>query len=728
MKSWYVRVIVGAILTLLLQTAALAITVIVNDQPLPPYPPPLQRQGRVMLPMRMVFEALGAEVKWEAVTRTAIGIRGDITVRMSINSNIASINDRPVTLDVPPQLIGGNTYMPVRFPAEAFGADVGWHGPTQTVTIGLPPLAQAQPPMPPEPPPPPPEPPRPPQPLPTQPQPGTVTGVVSAAWGSQLVLLVDEEIQVFNISSATIILRNNQQAPLGDLHSGDQAQVGHDGQGNAVLVRASYEAAEGIVLAKVPNQILLDTRPEPLQVQPQVEVVTSEGQESRYAEITNGDRVVAHITPGTNKVFRIVIQQPAAPPVQPPPPAVAEKPVIVQFYHDVAQPLRSGHVLRVTLEGTPHGTATFDIGDVVRDIPMTESPQRPGRYDASYPIPTQLNVLGVPLVGHLTAAGQPADPAQSAEPVTIDTVPPEVTLFGPEHNERTTNRRPNIAVLISDENGSGVDFDRCTATLRAGAQDHPVQVTHQGQLLTVAVAVPLPRARVTVTIEAYDLAGNLTQLVRSFNVVSPGEAAQEVSASHDAIGVVLMPGSQLTVTANGPADAAAASFDVGQWQQGLALQQLPAEPGTYQGTFIVPELAEDREETLTVRLRTADGEDLVAEAPTTVRFGPYRILKPQLNSPTEGGQVGEEVVIEGTTQPFAEVTCAITWAGELWILPVGGQVAEDRLTADELGHFQSEPISLELDSIAKDIRYTVTCAAKSPQGEESEPTVVEFTQ
>jgi len=147
MKAWHVGIAVGLAAIVLSQTAALAITVVVNGQVLPAYPPAVERSGRVLLPMRMVFEALQAEVRWEAATRTAIGIRGDTTVRMSINSRTAYINERAVTLDVPPQLIGGSTYMPVRFPAEAFGADVGWHGPTQTVSIalaGLPGAAAAQ--------------------------------------------------------------------------------------------------------------------------------------------------------------------------------------------------------------------------------------------------------------------------------------------------------------------------------------------------------------------------------------------------------------------------------------------------------------------------------------------------------------------------------------------------------------------------------------------------------
>ncbi len=719
MKSSRLCILLGVALALLLPTAALAITVIVNDQPLPPYPPPVQRQGRVMLPMRVVFEALGAEVKWEAATRTAIGIRGDVTVRMTINSNIASINDRSVMLDVPPQLLGGSTYMPVRFPAEAFGADVGWHGPTQTVTISLPPLEEAPPPQPPTPP----QPPPPPEP---QPQPGTVTGVVSAVMQNQLAAVVDEQIQIFTVAAGTMVLRNNQQVPLGELHAGDQVQVTHDGRNNAFIVRASYQTIEGNILAKVPNQLLLDSHPaDLLQVQPQVEVVTSEGQAWRYADLSNGDRVVAHITPGTNNVFKIVLRQPEQPPQEPPPPAGPQKPVIDQFYHDADQPLKDGDVLRVTLEGTPGGAARFSIGDVLTDIPMNESRHRPGRYDAAYHIPANINALGVPLVGHLAKGPQAADPAQSAEPITVDTVPPEVQIFGPQQDERTTNQQPSIAVLITDENSSGVDLERSTVSIRAGAQDHPLEITRQGQLLTVAVALPLPRARIVVTVDAYDLAGTHVSPSRAFFVVGAEQAPAAASVSHDAVGVVLTAGDEFTVTATGP-PGGQATFDLGEWQQGITIEELADQPGTYQGTFVAPEMDEDRQETLTLRLQTADGHDLTAEAPSPIRFGPARLLQPQLTSPIAGAHVGEQVVIEGTTQPLAEVTCIVEWEGKVWILPVAGQLAEARVTADEAGHFQTEPISLQLELKAKQVKYTISCTARNPRGEESEPTIVEF--
>lgn len=128
------------------QSPCVAITVVVNGQPLPATPAAVEVNGRVLLPMRMVFEALQATVGWDAQTRTAEAVRGNTTVRMTINRPTAFVNATPVALDVPPQLIKGHTYVPVRFPAEAFGAQVGWDQTTQTVTITLvgPPVPSSQ--------------------------------------------------------------------------------------------------------------------------------------------------------------------------------------------------------------------------------------------------------------------------------------------------------------------------------------------------------------------------------------------------------------------------------------------------------------------------------------------------------------------------------------------------------------------------------------------------------
>lgn len=95
--------------------------------------------SRTLVPLRGIFEEIGATVTWEQETRTATMTRGDSVVTVTIGSKTATVGGASVTLDVPAQLsaASGNarTLVPVRFIAEALGADVGWLNSPQTVVI-----------------------------------------------------------------------------------------------------------------------------------------------------------------------------------------------------------------------------------------------------------------------------------------------------------------------------------------------------------------------------------------------------------------------------------------------------------------------------------------------------------------------------------------------------------------------------------------------------------------
>ncbi|MCX7569503.1 stalk domain-containing protein [Tumebacillus sp. DT12] len=85
-------------------------------------------QDRTLAPVRMILEGLGAEVTWEAATRTAVAKKDGVTLRMPIGERRVTKNGQPVMLDVPAKLIENRTMVPVRFIAEAFGDRVTWGG------------------------------------------------------------------------------------------------------------------------------------------------------------------------------------------------------------------------------------------------------------------------------------------------------------------------------------------------------------------------------------------------------------------------------------------------------------------------------------------------------------------------------------------------------------------------------------------------------------------------
>lgn len=118
------------------------INVIINNKPLVAADAPVIVEGRTLVPLRAIGEAMGCEVTWVAGTQTA-NLKNETTiVSMQINNSWISkkkrIGDGAVTnkqIDVPPMLINDRTYIPARAFAEALDAVVAWDGTSQTVII-----------------------------------------------------------------------------------------------------------------------------------------------------------------------------------------------------------------------------------------------------------------------------------------------------------------------------------------------------------------------------------------------------------------------------------------------------------------------------------------------------------------------------------------------------------------------------------------------------------------
>ena len=96
---------------------------------------PVIVDGRTLVPMRAIFESLGAKVGWIEHSKTVTGTRNGKTVKLRIGDNLAYISGDETILDVPATIIGGRTMVPVRFVSEMLGESVGWDTETKTVII-----------------------------------------------------------------------------------------------------------------------------------------------------------------------------------------------------------------------------------------------------------------------------------------------------------------------------------------------------------------------------------------------------------------------------------------------------------------------------------------------------------------------------------------------------------------------------------------------------------------
>lgn len=90
--------------------------------------PPVNENGRVLVPLRAIFEKLDTEVTWAGDTQTiyALNEKTDTLIVLQINNGTAMVGGREYVLDVPPAIINGRTMVPVRFISENLGADVSW--------------------------------------------------------------------------------------------------------------------------------------------------------------------------------------------------------------------------------------------------------------------------------------------------------------------------------------------------------------------------------------------------------------------------------------------------------------------------------------------------------------------------------------------------------------------------------------------------------------------------
>jgi hypothetical protein len=109
------------------------VSVTVNGQYVSIAPPPLERAGRVFVPLRGIFERLGASVVYSGGIINATGSGRVISLR--IGSTQAQVNGQAQNLDVAPFIVGASTYVPLRFVSEALGAGVNYDGTNRVVAL-----------------------------------------------------------------------------------------------------------------------------------------------------------------------------------------------------------------------------------------------------------------------------------------------------------------------------------------------------------------------------------------------------------------------------------------------------------------------------------------------------------------------------------------------------------------------------------------------------------------
>lgn len=115
------------------------VTVLHNGAPIEFDVAPFISEDRTLVPMRAIFESVGATVEWIADTKTVLAVYNvggeEKFLVLQIDNKNAFVNEEQVILDVPAKIISDRTFVPLRFVMESLGYEVTWDQNTYTANI-----------------------------------------------------------------------------------------------------------------------------------------------------------------------------------------------------------------------------------------------------------------------------------------------------------------------------------------------------------------------------------------------------------------------------------------------------------------------------------------------------------------------------------------------------------------------------------------------------------------
>lgn len=111
------------------------ITVIINQSVIEFDVEPIMENDRVLVPLRKIFETLGATVTWDDETETATAIKGNDSIIIQVNNTKMWKNGEEITLDVAAKMIDDRVLVPIRAVAEGLDCIVLWDSVQHQVII-----------------------------------------------------------------------------------------------------------------------------------------------------------------------------------------------------------------------------------------------------------------------------------------------------------------------------------------------------------------------------------------------------------------------------------------------------------------------------------------------------------------------------------------------------------------------------------------------------------------
>ncbi|BCM93125.1 hypothetical protein IAD21_05013 [Abditibacteriota bacterium] len=726
--------------------ASAPVSVLIDGRPLDfGNSPPQSVNGRLLVPLRAIFEALGAQVDFSGgIVRAQ---RGSTQLQLQIGSQAAIVNGQNRTLDVPAQAIFGRTFVPLRFVGEALGAGVAFNNATQTVSISSPvgqtpgPTGNGNPPTT--------------DPIYNVPGTGqTVTGTLlrlDAGNPPSLSLLVDGQIRSFQINPGALVLRQLsvaasagatpvRQAPrattLTSLVPNETLRVTLDANGRISQLTAQATVIVARVQFGAGNNIILDDANDTsLTLGPNLTYTDPTGRPADNVNLNAGANVALFISPQGRTIYRVssdprdytaqITNGPTDPLPGNLPPTNA--PSIGAVQTDATVPLKAGAQLTVSVNATTNQRLTMGLGPRIQNIPLQENPIGSGKYSATYLVRPGDDVLDARVTVRLVGQNGFESTAQSQTPVTIDTVAPRLVGTIPSNGAQISVAQPNIAISVDDLGGSGIGD--ATVSIIQNNVTTPIPATVAPPSLVNAVPPQPLSGRVAVRAVISDRAGNALP-VNFFFTVGRGGAVGLIQSFTQGANRAMAPGEDipiaLTATPNGRA-----SFDVLGPRNAIVARDLPLSedpdtPGTYRGSYRIPDDATGAFR-FVGRFDSGDGTLNQSEATAAVRLttavAPTKLT---ITSPTADTQVQSPLIISGKAAPGATVNVSISASGtRFFVLQYADDLGTFQARADAQGNWQTQQIAFKKPSNVQGLTLTISATQTDAANRTSDP--VELT-
>ncbi len=96
----------------------------------------INKNDRLLVPLRAVAEIMGCDTEWEPNTKTAV-VNGIKKAEFTVNKYFYTVDGEILDTDVPAEIIDGKTYIPLRAVSDTMGADIAYNVETKAITLSF---------------------------------------------------------------------------------------------------------------------------------------------------------------------------------------------------------------------------------------------------------------------------------------------------------------------------------------------------------------------------------------------------------------------------------------------------------------------------------------------------------------------------------------------------------------------------------------------------------------